>query len=41
MRTLEIRRHSLRKDGGGSQLSQEGVVYARKLGASMGPFARW
>jgi broad specificity phosphatase PhoE len=40
MRTLEIRRHSLRKDGGGSQLSQEGVVYARKLGASMGPFAR-
>jgi len=40
MRTLEIRRHSLRKDGGGSQLSQEGVAYARRLGATMGPFAR-
>jgi broad specificity phosphatase PhoE len=40
MKTLEIRRHSLRKDGGGSQLSQEGVAYARKLGATMGPFAR-
>ena len=40
MQTLEIRRHSLRKSGGGSQLSQEGVVYARRLGTSMGPFAR-
>ena len=40
MKTLEVRRHSLRKDGGGSQLSQVGVAYARKLGATMGPFAR-
>lgn len=40
MKTLEIRRHSLRKHSGGSQLSQEGVEYARALGASMGPFAR-
>lgn len=40
MKTLEIRRHSVRKSGGGSQLSQEGVDYARRLGASMGPFAQ-
>ncbi len=39
MKTLEVRRHSLRKQGGGSQLSQAGVEYARQLGASMGPFA--
>ena len=39
MTTLEIRRHSLRKNTGGSQLSQEGVDLARKLGESMGPFA--
>lgn len=39
MQTLEIRRHSLRKQGGGSQLSQQGVDYARRLGATMGPFA--
>jgi heme/copper-type cytochrome/quinol oxidase subunit 4 len=39
MKTLEIRRHSFRKQGGGSQLSQEGVDYARRLGAIMGPFA--
>jgi broad specificity phosphatase PhoE len=39
MRTLEIRRHSLRKTGGGSQLSQAGVDLARGVGASMGPFA--
>lgn len=39
MKTLEVRRHSLRKQGGGSQLSQAGVDYARRLGASMGPFA--
>ena len=39
MKTLEIRRHSLRKAGGGSQLAQAGVDYARKLGATMGPFA--
>jgi hypothetical protein len=40
MRTLEIRRHSLRKTGGGSQLSQEGVDLARRVGATMGPFTR-
>jgi broad specificity phosphatase PhoE len=40
MKTLEIRRHSMRKAGGGSQLSQEGVDYARRLGASLGPFAQ-
>jgi|ERR1019366_8743959 broad specificity phosphatase PhoE len=40
MRTLEIRRHSLRKEGGGSQLSQAGVDDARRLGDGMGPFAR-
>lgn len=40
MKTLEIRRHSFRKQGGGSQLSQEGVAYARALGTAMGPFAR-
>jgi broad specificity phosphatase PhoE len=40
MKTLEIRRHSMRKSGGGSQLSQEGVTYARTLGASLGPFAQ-
>ena len=40
MKTLEIRRHSIRKSGGGSQLSQSGVDYARKIGVSMGPFAQ-
>lgn len=40
MRTLEIRRHSLRKEGGGSQLSQAGVDLARLVGASIGPFDR-
>jgi broad specificity phosphatase PhoE len=39
VRTLEVRRHSLRKIGGGSQLSQAGVDLARRVGASMGPFA--
>jgi broad specificity phosphatase PhoE len=39
MKTLEVRRHSMRKAGGGSQLSQEGVSYARRIGASIGPFA--
>lgn len=39
MAVLEVRRHSTRKTGGGSQLSQEGVDLARRLGASMGPFA--
>lgn len=38
MKTLEVRRHSLRKKGPGSQLSQEGVSLARQLGASLGPF---
>lgn len=37
--TLEVRRHSLRKNTGGSQLSQPGVDLARKLGESMGSFA--
>lgn len=39
MKTLEVRRHSLRKQGGGSQLSQAGVDFARRLGTTMGPFA--
>jgi broad specificity phosphatase PhoE len=39
MKTLEIRRHSMRKSGAGSQLSQEGVDFARRLGASLGPFS--
>jgi broad specificity phosphatase PhoE len=39
MKTLEIRRHSMRKGGGGSQLSQDGVDLARRLGSSLGPFA--
>lgn len=38
MKTLEVRRHSLRKKGPGSQLSQEGVSKARQLGESLGPF---
>jgi broad specificity phosphatase PhoE len=37
--TLEVRRHSLRKNTGGSQLSQAGVELARKVGESIGPFA--
>lgn len=40
MQTLEIRRHSMRKHTGGSQLSQEGVTFARRIGASLGPFAQ-
>jgi len=40
MKILEIRRHGMRKQGGGSQLSQQGVSEARKLGASLGPFAK-
>ncbi len=40
MTTLEIRRHSMRKSGGGSQLSQQGVAHARALGAMLGPFAQ-
>lgn len=38
MITLEIRRHSIRKNTGGSQLSQEGVELARRIGESMRPF---
>ncbi len=38
MPTLEVRRHSIRKPGAGSQLSQEGVELARAVGATMGPF---
>lgn len=38
MSTLEIRRHSHRKNTGGSQLSQAGVDAARTLGATLGPF---
>jgi broad specificity phosphatase PhoE len=40
MRHLEVRRHSLRKPGGGSQLSQAGVELARRVGAGIGPFDR-
>lgn len=40
MKTLDIRRHSLRKDGGGSQLSQAGVDLARRIGATLGPYAQ-
>jgi len=40
MGMLEVRRHSDRKTTGGSQLSQEGVDRARRVGASMGPFAK-
>ncbi len=38
--TLEIRRHSWRKTGGGSQLSQHGVDLARVVGSQIGPFDR-
>ena len=38
MRWLEVRRHSLRKAGGGSQLSQAGVDLARRVGMTTGPF---
>jgi broad specificity phosphatase PhoE len=40
VRYLEVRRHSLRKASGGSQLSQAGVDLGRRLGASIGPFER-
>lgn len=39
MSVLEIRRHSHRKLTGGSQLSQEGVDLARRVGEGLGPFA--
>jgi broad specificity phosphatase PhoE len=38
MRMLEARRHSLRKAGGGSQLSQAGVDLARAIGGQIGSF---
>lgn len=37
---LEVRRHSDRKATGGSQLSQEGVDRARRIGATTGPFVK-
>ena len=40
MNQLEVRRHGRRKNGPGSQLSQEGVAQARALGSTMGLFAR-
>jgi broad specificity phosphatase PhoE len=44
MRWLEVRRHSLTKNGAargrGSHLSAEGVALARLVGESLGPFAR-
>lgn len=40
MPTLEIRRHSIRKTDGGSQLSQEGVDLARKLGVESQSYDR-
>ncbi len=36
---LEIRRHSHRKSGSGSQLSQAGVDLARRVGDRCGPYA--
>lgn len=39
MRTIEIRRHSMRSIPG-THLSQEGVDLARRLGQEMGPFER-
>jgi len=38
MRILEARRHSLRKAGGGSQLSQVGVDLARAIGGGLARF---
>ncbi len=38
MSVLEVRRHSHRRTGGGSQLSQAGVDLARRCGADLGPF---
>ena len=40
MPVLEVRRHSHRKTGGGSQLSQAGVDLARRIGDELGPFAK-
>lgn len=38
MPVIEVRRHSTRKHGGGSQLAQEGVELARRVGSTMGAF---
>ncbi len=40
MPILEVRRHSIRKTDGGSQLSQAGVALARDLGTELSPFNR-
>lgn len=40
MSYLEVRRHSHRKAGGGSQLSQSGVDLARRVGEGAGPYAQ-
>ena len=37
MKTLEIRRHSIRSQGG-NHLNQKGVSLARRIGQGMGPF---
>jgi len=39
MKTIEIRRHSIRSKPG-QHLSQQGVSLARKVGENIGPFAR-
>ena len=39
MKTIEIRRHSIRPRGG-DHLSQEGVALARRVGEDLGPFDR-
>lgn len=40
MRYLEVRRHTLRAVPDGIHLTQAGVTLARRIGESMGPFAR-
>ena len=39
MKTIEVRRHSIRSFGG-THLSQEGVTLARRIGQDLGPFER-
>ena len=39
MKTLEIRRHSIRSQPG-EHLNQNGVILARLVGQNMGPFDR-
>lgn len=39
MKTIEVRRHSIRSPGG-AHLSQEGVTLARRIGQELGPFER-